>query len=60
MIADYPKSAKVPHAMLRTAEVHMATGKRAQGRRILKALVRAHPTSEAADQARERLQAKGN
>ena len=60
MRADYPKSAKVPHAMLRTAEVQMATGQGAEGRRLLRALVRAHPTSEAADRARERLKAKGN
>lgn len=59
MVADYPKSAKVPHAMLRTAEVHMARGRETKGRRLLRAVVRAHPTSEAAERARARLKAKG-
>ncbi len=51
----YPRSAKVPYALLRSAEAQLFLGKEAKGQSTLQELLRRFPKSEAAQQARARM-----
>ncbi len=60
VLAEHPRSAKVPHTMLRLAEVDLARGKTKRGRRMLRRLIRKHPSSAAAKTARTKLKEAGS
>lgn len=55
LIGDYPASPKVPDAMLNVASCQLGMGDTAAARRTLEELVAKHPLSNAADQAKKRL-----
>lgn len=57
LLVRHPQSNKVPWAKLRLAESHLALGDEAQGRATLKSLRSAHPGSEPARIAGDRLAA---
>ena len=55
----YPKSAKVPHALLRIGESWLALGDRGKGLGTLRKVRDQHPTSDAARRAGARLEIEG-
>lgn len=57
LLADHPRSNKVPWASLRLAESHLALGRAERGRALLEKLSADHPNSEPARLARARLEA---
>jgi tol-pal system protein YbgF len=60
LVADrYPKSAKVPHALLRAGESWLALGDRSRGLAALRKVRDAYPTSDAARRAGARLEIEG-
>jgi tol-pal system protein YbgF len=52
---DYPGSAKHPAALLRLAAAYQETGRRGDAKAVLQRLIRQHPESNAAEQARTQL-----
>lgn len=59
VVDRYPKSAKVPHALLRIGESWLALGDRGKGLDTLRQVRDKHPTSDAARRASARLDIEG-
>jgi len=56
LVANFPQSAKLTHARLKTGDCLFELGRREEAEAELKALVAEHPTSTAARLAEERLE----
>ncbi len=59
VLERFPRSAKVPDALVRTGESWLALGDKDKGLNSLRRVVDRHPTSEAARRARARLDIEG-
>ena len=59
MLRRYPRSDKVPGALLKKGYAYLELGERSQGIVQLQYVIREHPASDEADIARDRLQAIG-
>jgi tol-pal system protein YbgF len=59
VLERFPRSAKVPDALVRTGESWLALGNKNKGLQSLRRVVDRHPTSEAARRARARLDIEG-
>ena len=60
LIANFPRSPKLTHAMLKVGYIHDELGRPEEAREALRALIEGHPESTAADLARKRLQRLGS
>ena len=56
LIANFPQSPKLTHAMLKVGYIHDELGRPGEAKEALGALIEGHPGSTAADLARKRLQ----
>lgn len=56
LIANFPQSPKLTHAMLKVGYIHDELGRPEEAKEALGALIEGHPDSTAADLARKRLQ----
>jgi tol-pal system protein YbgF len=56
LVADYPQSQKLTHALLKIGYIHDELGQREQAEQVLDDLIKRFPDSTAAGLARKRLQ----
>ena len=59
MLTRYPRSDKVPSALLKKGYSHLELGERPQGVVQLQHVIRSYPTSDEANLARQRLREIG-
>ncbi len=59
MVSRYPRSDKIPSALLKKGYAHLELGERSQGVVQLQHVIRQYPTSDEANLARQRLREIG-